>query len=71
MSSDKDNTEMFDNKQNDEQLNVNQPNSEIKTEEKSDKETPKEPEVELSEEEKLKLELEEKNKEIESLKDKL
>ena len=71
MSSNKDNSEMYDNKQDEQQIPNNQPDSEIKTDESVKQETPKEPEVELSEEEKLKLELAEKNKEIESLKDKL
>ena len=71
MSSDKDNSEMYDNKQDEQQIPNNQADSEIKTDESVKQETPKEPEVELSEEEKLKLELAEKNKEIESLKDKL
>lgn len=71
MSSEKDNTEMYENKQDEQQIQTNQTSSEQKKEELAKPEAPKEPEVVLTEEEKLKLELEGKNKEIESLKDKL
>ena len=71
MSSEKDNTEVINNKSEDEQISASQPISDTPKEDKMEQETPKEPEVELSEEEKLKLEVEEKNKEIASLKDKL
>ena len=71
MSSEKDNTEVINNKSDDEQISASQPMSETPTEDKVEQKAPKEPEVELSEEEKLKLEVEEKNKEITSLKDKL
>lgn len=71
MSSEKENSEIFDDKQENEQVSESQPVADKKTEEKVEQTVPKEPEVELSVEEKLKLELDEKNKEIESLKDKL
>ena len=70
MSSEKENTELYDKSEN-KQTPANQTVADASTEDKMDPETPKEPEVELSAEEKLKIELEEKNKEIASLKDKL
>lgn len=71
MSSEKENTNLFNDKPETEQVTENQPATDKNSEEKTEHSVPKEPEVELSAEEKLKLELEEKNKEIESLKDKL
>lgn len=71
MSTEKDNTEITDNKPTDEQVSTNQTITDASTEEKVEQEAPQEPEVELTEEEKLKLQLEEKDKEIASLKDKM
>lgn len=70
MSSEKENSEVQNSNQ-DKQPSVPVSDAEVKSDESSQPEVPKEPEVELSPEEKLQKELEEKTKEITSLKDKL